>query len=341
VVDVDLPDKHIVQRWAHLRWYDGPVWVTFEVRYNPASRATGYPIFRKRVPTRQPVRLLLDAEKQNRYIQRNDPRGSPFFDFNGHWSSIPAPAGDQPANGFSPSSFVTARWAELKADLFAKDVSKPEVVTDEFNPLDVEKQLEQRLESEVFADAKKKDELNKGLTEAGEKIREVVGCQWTTLRYIQLALPEAVDDQELFDLVLGDQAAWGGTSVMQRLKQPGIDKGKPLVVRTQLKDAAGNPVKDAAGKDTFRIECPLTQAMRAQTLKLQAKLAEVLARHQSGGHFRHPVVEGGLLRIALTARQMGIDLEKELKDVDVEVQPHWAVRQLNDQLAQLKKEAGR
>jgi hypothetical protein len=165
----------------------------------------------------------------------------------------------------------------------------------------------------------KDDAAARGLRKSGELVREIVGCQGLMARYAQLALPEFQSDPELVALLMGKEAAWGGTAVMERFNL--LDNPQPLVTRAK----PGDPY-----------EVKLTKTMRAQTLKLQAKFAELLDRKNAETvPGRHPATEAMLLRLVLTARALrdengaGIDLEQELANTGFKVPEHWTCRRIN------------
>jgi hypothetical protein len=193
----------------------------------------------------------------------------------------------------------------------------------------VERAVAQRFDFEVKYERKKKaTSVFQGLTAIGDQIREIVGCQGLILRYVQLALPEAQGDQELLALLLGDQAAWGGTAIVDQFQLAQKNDKTPFV----------REVKDAQRKVTGH-EIPVAGMMRAQTLKLQAKLAELVGRKRADAvPTRHPAVEGMLLRIVLTARSLDIDLEAELKAAGVTVPEHWTCHQLNTYAPFIRRE---
>lgn len=322
VVNVEFPDEHVRlrQAWDEKKflniigrgkhheslWYDGPAYVTFEVHYITNQEARDNIVFRKRIPTREHARFYkVDA---NMFFSWD--RAEDFEKSLGHSLS------DGVKVGFNATGFIKSQWAGLREDLFRKEPSwideKPGPVTAD----QVEKAITDRLNFEVFKiENDQKEAMGLGLRRPGELIREIMGCQWLMYRYVQLALPESMNDAELIALLVGEEAAWGGTAVMKHFDLANPNERKALVRK----------VGD-------HYEVPLTQNMRAQTLRLQAKFAELIDRRRAEAEqkefVRHPAVEGMLLKYALAARRMGIDLKEELKGLGVTAQDHWACRRL-------------
>jgi hypothetical protein len=342
IVDLGLPEEYVVLRGARREGtgllktgpgkyhdvyvYDGPVQVTFEVHYRERSGTYDYPIARKRVHSTKHIRFYYDDGEG--YCRIDDERGVEFA----KWLIPRIRNGDNSVKyaddhkGINPAAFIREKenWAGLKAALVAQRPSPhPDPAEGGLLPVEtVEAALEERLREEVF---KVTDEayrnLKNGQSEPGDAIRAVVGCQWTLYRFVQLALPEAVRDPELRALLLGDQAAWGGASIMRQFQ--------PKANLVDYKAPTGT--KGQPGYVPESLSAPIVQAMRVQTSKLQARLQEALARRQGQAPietYRHPVVEATLLRILATARRLDIDLVKELTDMRIDVPGYWAARTL-------------
>lgn len=358
-VPMDGDSPHVKHRWSRREstgflgtgpgkyhpnlLYEGPVYVTLEGHYQTSRQTGDYLIFRHRLPTKTLVRFQREAHPDGTYDHWHYTSARGFELAVGlHQGRLPwvvsKPAA-QPgpsfpvqvqnpevdemlksrAEGFQPLATVAADWSILREEL----AKRP---TDWTNPgpgatpaAAVERAVAQRFDFEVLDDKQKNAKaVFHGLTDVGDQIREVVGCQGLMLRYVQLALPEAQSDPELLALLMGDQAAWGGSAIADQFRLTPADKS-PFM----------KEVKDGAGK-VVGYEPTVTGKMRAQTLKLQAKLAELVARKRADPvPARHPAVEGMLLRIAFTARSLGIDLEAELTAAGVTVPEHWTCRQLN------------
>src|SRR5262249_10165874 len=115
---------------------------------------------------------------------------------------------------FDLPEFLRSQWPGVRDDLFnpaLKPAEGPEVLP----AATVEKALTNRFTAAVFEFERDKDDaLARGLRRPGELVREIIGCQGLMARYVELALPEFQSDPELQALLVGDEAAWGGSAVM-------------------------------------------------------------------------------------------------------------------------------
>lgn len=226
---------------------------------------------------------------------------------------------------------VMERWGELKAALL--EGRGADVSFDRQDPAENERRVRERLDARftralVGVQLDAQDDVAKGLGDLGESVRQLYGTQLLTLRFVQLAMPEALADEKMMALMAGDEAALSWQLLAEAVAADPSKKDKWLL---QL----GGVGKD--GKPGPR--APLAEKMRARTLNLQTHLDRAITRQAARGvTYRHPAVEETLFRLVLAAERLGVDLEKELKEFGVISQPHWAVRELKSARERVRKE---
>ncbi|MBL8819758.1 MAG: hypothetical protein JNL58_27280 [Planctomyces sp.] len=156
-----------------------------------------------------------------------------------------------------------------------------------------------------------------GLGQLGDAVRELHGTQATIQQFAALTMPQQLDTR-LMDAIAGENAAFSRTTFAKHLKVPEVTV-MPLRISGMVEPGPdGSPT------------VPLALTMRQNTERLRGALAEAISRQAEMGPPRHVEIDGPLMRLALAAKSLGIDLEAECRQIGGEPNDEWILRNLDE-----------
>jgi hypothetical protein len=306
-------------------------------------------ILRKKLKT--PAEVLIGGEKTEKYEESN-PRHRPAENFEGEGRKIRDTSHTE--GGFlgiggsdvhdavvldEPMEFrrrqLAEHWASMKAQLL--DPATPDVDAPRTKEATERQKAREQMELRLTRLAEQSllglqldavRDTQDGLGEIGRAFRTLHAAQGALRAFAGLALPEQLAaDPELASLVGGDHSVLHWSTIDSLMKPGG---GPPATAERLKKDgfAVARPGGVVQAGPGDKPVVPAAAEMRLRLARLRTRLNEAIAdRAASGRPPSQPEIESMLYQIVWRAPFLGVDLEAELKKLEIEPGPHWMLRQ--------------